>query len=145
MPYRGRLSSVQPEHNSPMLESKFWKLLKAHLPRSAFASRVESGYSTPGAPDLWVCMNGSQQWVELKVAKGTKILLTPQQVIWHRKCAAAGGSSWVAAWAPQDVLIWRGPDAERARNLGTLDADAVRLPISRVWEYILAPPPRKGG
>ena len=128
-----------------MLESKFWKLLKAHLPRSAFASRVESGYSTPGAPDLWVCMNGSQQWVELKVAKGTKILLTPQQVIWHRKCAAAGGSSWVAAWTPQDVLIWRGPDAERARNLGTLDADAVRLPISRVWEYILAPPPRKGG
>ena len=116
-----------------MLEKNFWKRLRATLPSGAFCCRIEAGYSTPGTPDVWVCMNGVQAWVELKVAHGNRLLLTPQQVIWHRACAKAGGRSWIVAGAKDHIYLWPGAKVEDARDWGVAGGVVVDNP----WDIIL--------
>ena len=116
-----------------MLEKQFWKRLRATLPTGAFCCRIEAGYSTPGTPDIWVCANGVQAWIELKVARGTRVLLTPQQVIWHRACAKAGGRSWIVAGAEDLIYLWPGTEAETVKDGGLATGNTVNGP----WDIIL--------
>lgn len=121
-----------------MLESRFWKTLKVALPPDTFHARVESGYSTPGTPDLWVCRGGRSCWVELKVARGRKVLLSPTQVIWHRRCHAVAGRSCVVVHMPNGIGYWHGCHADSARALGLDDPLMQLFPDSTaVWEHIL--------
>ena len=116
-----------------MLEKNFWKRLRATLPIGAFCCRIEAGYSTPGTPDVWVCLNGVHAWVELKVARGTRVLLTPQQVIWHRTCAKADGRSWVVVGSKDLIYLWPGTEADGARDRGIATGRIVNDP----WDIIL--------
>jgi hypothetical protein len=76
-----------------MKESQFWALVKGKLP--GHVERVENAL-TRGTPDVNMCFEGSEFWLELKVldAKG-HCELRPEQVLWHRKRQESGGRVFV--------------------------------------------------
>lgn len=78
-----------------MKESQFWALVKGHLP--GHAERVENAL-TRGTPDVNLCHEGYELWLELKVldAKGV-CTLRPEQYLWHRKRQESGGHVFVLA------------------------------------------------
>lgn len=76
-------------------EAGFWKLLKSHMPPGAHYQRIETGGTGLGTPDLNVCDDGFEFWIELKVCAGLKIGLRPEQISWHLKRHEAGGASFI--------------------------------------------------
>lgn len=78
-----------------MKESQFWALVKGKLP--GHVERVENAL-TRGTPDVNMCHEGSELWLELKVldAKG-HCELRPEQILWHRKRQESGGRVFVLA------------------------------------------------
>lgn len=78
-----------------MKESQFWALVKDKLP--GHVERVENAL-TRGTPDVNMCANGIEVWLELKVldTKG-HCELRPEQLLWHRKRQEAGGKVFVLA------------------------------------------------
>ena len=78
-----------------MKESQFWALVKGKLP--GHVERVENAL-TRGTPDVNMCYEGSELWLELKVldAKGN-CELRPEQILWHRKRQENGGRVFVLA------------------------------------------------
>jgi len=72
-----------------MLESAFWKLVKSHIPKDCHCSRIENLAGT-GIPDATACLNGREIWIELKVARGNRVSVSPSQVGWITRRLAAG-------------------------------------------------------
>ena len=63
-------------------ESDLWKLLKKNTPEIRW-TRVES-WASPGVPD---CIGYHDScglfMVELKIARGPKVVFSPHQILWH--------------------------------------------------------------
>lgn len=78
-------------------ESKLWGLFKDHLPVGAHFQRVETGGTGLGIPDVNLCYDGSEIWVELKIISGKRVPLRPEQIAWHYKRFAAGGRTFILA------------------------------------------------
>ena len=78
-------------------ESTFWKLINKHLPNKCHVQRIETGSTGRGIPDVNLCHMGMECWVELKIVKGKKVKLSPEQIAWHFRRARAGGVSWIMA------------------------------------------------
>ena len=78
-----------------MKESKFWSLVKCHLP--GHVERVENAL-TRGTPDVNMVYDSTELWLELKIldAKGS-CQLRPEQALWHRKRQEHGGRVFVLA------------------------------------------------
>lgn len=97
-----------------MLESNLnARLMKAM--RGLHPVRVENP-ACPGTPDI----NYSGGWIESKIlnrwpADPQAVVkcdhFTPQQRVWHKRRAVAGGVSYVVIQIEQDVLVLRGNDA----------------------------------
>lgn len=66
-------------------ERNVYRTLLDHLP--GHVQRFEDRYQ-PGLPDLNVCYQGVETWVEVKV---DKFKLRPGQALWMKKRQAAGG------------------------------------------------------
>ena len=79
------------------LEKQLWNLLRGHLPQKAHAQRIETGSTGQGIPDVNICHNGLETWIELKVVKGKKVDLSPEQVSWLYVRNRAGGRVWILA------------------------------------------------
>ena len=58
-----------------MSESNFWKTVKRNLPSDCHATRIENRHGG-GVPDIHIVWNGFAFWIELKVIKGNKVLLS---------------------------------------------------------------------
>lgn len=75
-------------------EKRFWGQLKRRLDRidkqKLHYERLESIYGT-GLPDVLVCYCGGYALLELKVYPNK---LSPNQKVWHRNHAKAGGNVW---------------------------------------------------
>ena len=63
-------------------ESNFWKQLKRNLPKKTFVQRLENK-SGGGVPDVFALVDGLPVWLELKVAKSNKVIISPHQIAWH--------------------------------------------------------------
>lgn len=74
-------------------EKQLYARLKAMAP-NAHWQRIETGAGT-GVPDVNVCLNGVEEWLELKIAlvkQGhMKIELRDSQVAWLNRRIRAGG------------------------------------------------------
>lgn len=80
------------------LEKGLWALLKDHFPREVHSQRVETGGVGTGVPDVNLCSKaGGEVWWELKMIRGHKVNLSPQQVAWIWKRHKCGGAVFIIA------------------------------------------------
>ena len=91
-------------------EANFWRSIRTGLSSTdTFCTRIENT-SALGTPDLLLLdQNKSFHLIELKVAKGNKVLLSPHQIsfcVRHR-----GSNSWVLVKKDDDVLLYRADQA----------------------------------
>lgn len=81
--------------------------------------RVETGGTGQGIPDTNACWQGREFWLELKIVKGRRILLEPEQVGWHVRRALAGGQTWIlACHTGKGIYAGKGVDAREIKDQG---------------------------
>jgi len=102
---------------SNQTEANFWKSIRTGLSSTdTFCTRIENT-SALGTPDvLLLDRNKSFHLIELKVAKGNKVLLSPHQIsfcVRHR-----GSNSWVLVKKNADVLLYRADQAMKLFEQG---------------------------
>ena len=75
-------------------ESELWKSLRRHIPVSWSVTRVENRLKS-GIPDVFICAEGIQFWIELKITKNNRLFLSPLQVSWNFTNWKAGGVNFI--------------------------------------------------
>ncbi len=95
---------------SNQTESSFWKQVKTGLSNTdVVCTRIENS-STPGVPDLLLLDRQKNfHLLELKVAKGNKVLLSPHQVSFATR--HWGANSWIAVKKDDTVYLYRADQA----------------------------------
>ena len=76
-------------------ESKLWKALRDNI-TDIHWTRIES-WSSPGVPDVNGCAEFGEFWIELKIIKNKRLLLSPHQVAWHIKRSLHSGRAFILA------------------------------------------------
>lgn len=101
------------------LESNFWATIRRNTKtHDIHWQRIESG-TAPGIPDLEGCQGGRTCWIELKVAKGNKVLLTHDQCNWLHKRAHHAGRAWILAIKDNKTIkAWKGDSAGMVQQTG---------------------------
>lgn len=127
-------------------EATFSKLVKSHLPVGAHWQRIETGSTGTGIPDVNICLNGKEVWVELKLIKGKRVDLAPTQVAWHMKRAKAGGITWILARHTYDgvrigkgdkIYLWKGLHAKTIKEDGIASGGYSVWSAPFDWENIM--------
>lgn len=108
-----------------MSESNFWKIVKRNLPSDCHATRIENR-NGGGVPDVHLIWNGFAFWIELKVMKGNKILLSPHQVAWNTAYCKNKGVSFVLVRDLRDKSLYLF-DGIRASELFDIGIDTKYL------------------
>ena len=84
-------------------ESKFWKQVKENL-SDIHWTRLENRIGQ-GIPDCYGISAGISVWLELKVIRSNKIVLSPFQKSWNFSHSLQGGRSFIIATTfPQSLL-----------------------------------------
>ena len=84
-------------------ESKFWKQVKENL-TDIHWTRLENRIGQ-GIPDCYGIFEGISIWVELKVIRSNKIVLSPFQKSWNYNHSLQGGRNFIIATTfPQSLL-----------------------------------------
>ena len=84
-------------------ESKFWKQVKENL-SDIHWTRLENRIGQ-GIPDCYGISAGISVWVELKVIRSNKIVLSPFQKSWNFSHSLQGGRNFIMATTfPQSLL-----------------------------------------
>ena len=108
-------------------ESTFVKLVKKHLPLEVDWQRIETGGTGTGIPDVNICYNGQEHWIEFKIVKGRSVDLSPMQIAWHSRRTKAGGRTWIIARHTFDgprigkgdrIYLWPGRCAKEVMQKG---------------------------
>ena len=98
-----------------MRESRFWALVKDKLP--GHVERVENAIAK-GTPDVNMCFEGREIWLELKVLDDKGRLHRddprPEQLIWHMKRQINGGSCFILGRNEKVLKIFQ---VQRDRSL----------------------------
>jgi len=84
-------------------ESEFKKWLCNALRKDIHITTIETTTSR-GVPDIHMCHQGADCFVELKLFTGGRVLLRPEQYAWGTKRAHHGGRSAVLALHPNDRI-----------------------------------------
>lgn len=100
-----------PITNSNMQEQQFYQWLRSNI--SGDVARIESVVGS-GVPDVNICYNGCEIWVELKVLDPKRVLLRPEQYAWGMRRSNNGGSCFVVCKDIQNpvIHIWQYPHIE---------------------------------
>ena len=82
-----------------MSEDALWKEIRPMLKgRGIHASRVESHSTSPGFPDVDLCIEGVEFTIELKFGTDKKLPeVRDSQILWHRRRVKAGGRAAILA------------------------------------------------
>ena len=108
-----------------MSESNFWKTVKRNLPSDCHATRIENRHGG-GIPDVHIVWNGFAFWIELKVSKGNKVLLSHPQNAWLSDYSRKGGVSFVLVKDLRDKSLYLF-DGIRASELFDIGIDTKYL------------------
>tara|TARA_R110000824_G_scaffold92279_1_gene224047 strand:+ start:252 stop:722 length:471 start_codon:yes stop_codon:yes gene_type:complete len=133
--------------NLMTLEATFWKLLKKHLPITCHTQRIETGSTGLGIPDVNLCWEGTELWIELKIVKGKRVELSPEQCAWHFRRNRAGGKSLIIARDKFDgvrkgksdvIYIWNSSDVLKVQEQGIDCPVAFKFETPFNWDAIVA-------
>lgn len=97
-----------------MKESTFWNTIKP-LFKGMDAQRVEVT-SGRGIPDVNLCHNGREFWIELKVAFRGTFYLRKEQYVWGMRRAHVGGYVFIVGYDDGEYWVWRYPTVEIVRG-----------------------------
>jgi hypothetical protein len=90
-------------------EQKFYQQFRKNLPKYADCVRVENVLQS-GMPDVNVCLDGREIWVELKCYDHSKVLIRPQQYAWGMRRAETLGRVFIVALHPSNnIHVWMFP------------------------------------
>lgn len=70
------------------------KIRNGTKPSKVHWTRIESR-AGPGVPDVNGCYKGLEVWLELKLSRGNRVLLSEFQTNWIDRRIAAGGVAWI--------------------------------------------------
>ena len=103
-----------------MLEKNFWSIVKKNLPPKCLATRIENR-NGGGVPDVHLVWDGLCFWTELKVTKGYKVNLSPEQIAWNTAYSHYGGINFILVKAPRDgnLFLFSGRDSGLVSRIGT--------------------------
>lgn len=96
-----------------MRETKLWEWLKPRLPEGQY-SRIESGDTAPGFPDVYYRLRGGTGTIELKVSQNPKAEvpfrneddgLHKSQIRWIQANIRLKGTVWIVARIGDDILF----------------------------------------
>lgn len=89
-----------------LLEQQFYRYMRDKFP--GHVQRIENTVGV-GMPDLNLCHNGREVWIELKVFVDDKVLLRKEQHAWMSTRAKNGGDCYVFALdvATQTIWVWQ--------------------------------------
>jgi hypothetical protein len=93
-------------------EGLFYKWLKEEFKDWHF-QRIEST-TGPGIPDVHLCANGVELWIELKALKLTNVQIRKYQYSWMQNRANHGGNVWLWNWDRNENIVqcWRFPTTQ---------------------------------
>ena len=107
-----------------MTEKAFWQQIKRSLPYVHW-QRIETG-TGQGVPDVNGCIGGDEFWLELKIAQGNKVKITPGQIAWLMQRIDAGGKAWIIVKKKEQIFIYNGYQGSFLLDSGLkLQAEAV--------------------
>ena len=99
-------------------ETGVWKHLQSKVRSKGHFTRIESGMTVLGQPDVNYCVDGEEGNLELKYCRGTTdgFELRPAQYQWMKRRIKAGGFQiWILAHIGQDNtwILVHGSHAEK--------------------------------
>ena len=82
------------KYSEKLFKKNFVKWFKELYP-SGHIQLIESEATSAGVPDVNLCHNGIEVWVELKSGRLSTSSIKPGQYMWHTKRQRANGNTWV--------------------------------------------------
>ena len=77
-----------------MREYSLWQNIRRNLTEPIW-QRIETGGTGRGIPDVFGAFGGECCWVELKIAKGNRVDLRPEQIAWLIKFGQTGLKTFI--------------------------------------------------
>lgn len=117
-----------------MTESKHiwapWRLYlkKFPVPYGPHIMRVENTAGS-GQPDVNACFRGVEAWIELKVAKGNRLIFQPTQGPWIRQRVASGGRVFILARKEDTLHLYPWTIVDHSTWFGVLPAYVTNIPF----------------
>ena len=80
-------------------------------------------------PDVHLLCDGLPVWIELKVAKGNAVKVSPHQVAWHMAYSNRGGLSFflVKALSTRTLVLFEGSEGPNLLSGGLSEAQGSRF------------------
>jgi hypothetical protein len=96
-----------------MKEQDLYHWVKSSFGKQMDVVRIEN-ISTSGTPDLNLCFNGIEAWVEVKLLPPKSVLLRPEQYAWSMRRANHGGLCFIVNRDPVNPVlhVWQFPHVE---------------------------------
>lgn len=99
--------------------------------------RIETGGTGRGIPDVFGAYDEVCCWVELKVAKGNKVLLRPEQVAWLIKFGQTGLPTFILVGTDKrKMYLFSGLEAILVKDLGLKAEPLLLLTAPYDWEKL---------
>ena len=120
-------------------ESRLWKTLRDGV-TDVHWTRIES-WSSPGVPDVNCCASFGEFWIELKVTKSNRILLSPHQIAWHTLRSRHGGRSYILTReaAKDPLFLFSGRFAKQLADAKISEIEPMaKIVYMYDWEKLMA-------
>jgi|TARA_R100001530_G_scaffold2356_3_gene3960 Holliday junction resolvase len=119
-----------------MKEYNLWLNLKRNLAAPLW-QRIETGGTGRGIPDVFGAYKGVCCWVELKIARGNKVHLTPEQTAWLIKFARAEVRTFILVGTNKKTMyLFSGNEAREVLDHGIKHRPLLKLKTPYEWKQL---------
>jgi hypothetical protein len=118
-------------------ESKLWRVLRDGITDIHWV-RIES-WASPGVPDVNGCAEFGEFWIELKIIKNNRAILSPHQIAWHLIRSRYCGRSYILAReaAKTPLILFSGGQAKDLadKKIGEI-SPIIKIPYPYDWPLL---------
>ena len=93
-------------------EASLWQLLRENLSKEVHFQRIETGGTAKGVPDVNLCYQGKEIWIELKSITGNKLTLSEFQIVWMHNRDKSGGKCLILVKKEKQIRAFDVADYE---------------------------------